>query len=510
MRYAAGSQNATFTVAAEVPTITFTVANQTYGVAPITLAATSASSGAITYALVSGPASASGTTVTITGVGTVVLSATQGANGNYATGTQNATFTVAAEVPTISFALANQTYGVAPVTVAATSASAGVMTYALVSGPASVSGTTVTITGAGTVVLSATQAANGNYASGSQNATFTVAAEVPAINFSVANQTYGVAPITVTATSASAGAMTYALVSGPASVSGATVTITGAGTVVLSATQAANGNYAAAAQNTSFAVALGVPLLVFAPIAAQNTDSVPFLVSASSQSTGAITYAVVSGPATVAGSMVNLTGIGTVTLSASQIASGNYTSAVATVSFTVASGFVLSPSSGNSGSATTMPGGAASYSLALTTVSGTTTFPDVMTFTVSGLPTGAVATFSPSTIVAGSGPTTVTLTIQTSTSQASTHESPFPYGPVAPFIIGLLLPLLAPKRSRLRLRLAQCFPVLLLVSLGVVAALSGCGVPAHTSPPQSYTMVVTVTDATTGAHSSTNLTLTVQ
>src|ERR1019366_1731154 len=158
------------------PTISFSVANQTYGGAPFAVAATSNSTGAFTYSVVSGPASASGATVTISGVGTVVLQAAQAANENYAAGAQTTSFNVAAETPTISFSVANQTYGGAPFAVAATSNSTGAFTYSVVSGPASVSGSTVTVTGVGTVVLQAAQAANGNYAAGTQTASLNVAA----------------------------------------------------------------------------------------------------------------------------------------------------------------------------------------------------------------------------------------------------------------------------------------------------------------------------------------------
>jgi hypothetical protein len=73
--------------------------------------------------------------------------------GNYATGSKNATFTAATATPTVSFTVANQTFGVAPISVTATSASSGTFTYAVVSGPVSFSGNTVTINGAGPVVL---------------------------------------------------------------------------------------------------------------------------------------------------------------------------------------------------------------------------------------------------------------------------------------------------------------------------------------------------------------------
>jgi hypothetical protein len=158
------------------PTITFAVPNQTFGAAPFAVSASSNSPGQITYSVVSGPATISGSAVTITGVGTVVLQASQAASGNYAAATQNASFTVSAGAPTITFAVPNQTYGAAPFTVSASSNSPGQIAYSVISGPATISGSTLTITGTGTVVLQASQAASGNYAAATQNVSFTVSA----------------------------------------------------------------------------------------------------------------------------------------------------------------------------------------------------------------------------------------------------------------------------------------------------------------------------------------------
>ena len=174
--------------------------------------------------------------------------ASEAADSNYAAATKNATFTVTAGTPTISFTVANQTYGTAPFAVSATSNSTGAFTYSVVSGPATISGSTVTLTGAGTVTLMASEAADSNYAAATKNATFTVTAGTPTISFTVANQTYGTAPFAVSATSNSTGAFTYSVVSGPATISGSTVTLTGAGTVTLMASEAADSNYAAATQ----------------------------------------------------------------------------------------------------------------------------------------------------------------------------------------------------------------------------------------------------------------------
>ena len=207
--------------------------------------------------MVSGPATISGATVTLTGAGTVVLQASEAADSNYTAGSKNATFTVGLGTPTIAFTVSNQTYGAAPFAVAATSNSTGAFTYTVVSGPATISGATVTLTGAGTVVLMASEAADSNYTAGSKNATFTVGLATPTIAFTVSNQTYGAAPFAVSATSNSTGAFTYTVVSGPATISGATVTLTGAGTVVLMASEAADSNYTAGTKNATFTVGLG-------------------------------------------------------------------------------------------------------------------------------------------------------------------------------------------------------------------------------------------------------------
>ena len=57
-------------------------------------------------------------------------------------------------------------------------------------------------------------------------------------------------------------------------------------------------------------------VLTFAPITAQVDGNAPFAVSATSASSGAVTYSVVSGPATISGNTVTLTGVGTVVLNA--------------------------------------------------------------------------------------------------------------------------------------------------------------------------------------------------
>jgi streptogramin lyase len=79
------------------PTIVFTVANHHTQDRPFTVSATSNSSGALTYSVVSGPATISGSTVTLTGIaGPVMLMVAQAATASYAAGSQTASFQVIA------------------------------------------------------------------------------------------------------------------------------------------------------------------------------------------------------------------------------------------------------------------------------------------------------------------------------------------------------------------------------------------------------------------------------
>jgi hypothetical protein len=259
----ATSGAATLTLEPIGPTLSFApVTTQTYGGAAFAVGATSASSGIVTYSVASGPATVVGNMVTATGVGTIVLNASQAANGNYAAATTTTSIPVITEVPTLSFApVASQTYGSATFEVSATSASSGAVTYSVASGPATIVGNMVTATGAGTIVLNASQAANGNYAAATTTTSIPVTTEVPTLSFApIATQTYGGAAFAVSATSASSGAVTYSVASGPATIVGNVVTTTGAGTIVLNASQAANGNYAAATTTSSVTVNNSIPV----------------------------------------------------------------------------------------------------------------------------------------------------------------------------------------------------------------------------------------------------------
>lgn len=161
-----------------------------------------------------------------------------------------------------------------------------------------------------------------------------------------------------------------------------------------------------------------------------------------------------------------------------------------------------------------VPGATASYQFTLTPQSGT--FGSGVTLTVAGLPSGATASFAPSSIAAGtSGAVSSALTIQTPKQAASLGRSTKPLS--MPFALSLLsLPVFFSRRTRKKMSaIALSSRILCLLLLAGAAALSGCGSGGFFAQAQkSYTLTVTATSAAAGSSpavsQSTTVTLTVQ
>ncbi|HEY3322789.1 MAG TPA: PQQ-binding-like beta-propeller repeat protein, partial [Planctomycetota bacterium] len=337
-----------FNVAQASQTITFgSLANKTYGDAPFTVSATGGASGNPVTFFVSGPATATGTngsTITLIGAGLVIVRASQAGNANYnAAPDVDQSFNVSQASQTITFgSLANRTYGDAPFTVSATGGASGnPVTFAIANGPATINGSEITLTGAGLLTVRASQAGNANYSAAPDvDQTFNVAQASQTITFgSLANKTYGDAPFTVSATGGASGnPVTFAIANGPATINGSEITLTGAGLLTVRASQAGNANYSAAPDvDRSFNVAQASQTITFGSLANKTYGDAPFTVSATGGASGnPVTFAIASGPATINGNEVTITGAGLVTVRASQLGNANY-SAAASVdqSFTV-------------------------------------------------------------------------------------------------------------------------------------------------------------------------------
>ena len=184
--YTSATTTTTLTVTAVTPTLTgfaLSSASVAYGAsAPTITPPSSASGGAITYASSdTAVATVSGSTITLVGAGSTTFTATQAADGNYTSATTTTTLTVTAATPTLTgFALssASVAYGAsAPTITPPSSASGGAITYASRdTAVATVSGSTITLVGAGSTTFTATQAADGNYTSATTTTTLTVTA----------------------------------------------------------------------------------------------------------------------------------------------------------------------------------------------------------------------------------------------------------------------------------------------------------------------------------------------
>ncbi len=161
-------------------------------------------------------------------------------------------------------------------------------------------------------------------------------------------------------------------------------------------------------------------------------------------------------------------------------------------------------------SGTLQAGGTAGISLIVSPANGAGVIPYAIALSSSGLPAGVTAVFSPASVPAGSGATTVTLTIQLP--QTLTAGGSNIVGRLMRLSLALLLIPFAGRLRRNGKRLVRLVSVLLLSIAGwaAMAGLSGCaslgGFPGQS--PRTYTVTVT---GTSGALShSTTVTLTVE
>ena len=155
----------------------------------------------------------------------------------------------------------------------------------------------------------------------------------------LADQIYGAAPFTVSATASSGLPVTFASTTAAVcTVSGSTVTLVAAGTCTVQATQAGNATYAAAPKvNRSFSVAKASQTITFGALHDQALGTAPFTITATASSGLAVALAsTTKAVCTVNAGKVTLVLAGVCTIQASQAGNANYSAAtVVAQSFTV-------------------------------------------------------------------------------------------------------------------------------------------------------------------------------
>jgi len=238
-------------------------------------------------------------------------------------------------------------YGAASITLSAT-ASSGLAVSFSITGPATLSGTTLTFTGTGNVVITASQSGNAIYAAASSvqqtivvnTATLTVGVSgTPSRIFGTANPafTYAITGFISPDTQANSvtGAPILSTAAVPKSPAGSYPITVAQGTL---ADSSAN-NYAFATVNGSLTVTgSAAQSIIFPALANYPNNDTSVQLSAYATSGLPITYTVNSGPATVSGSTLYVTGTGAVSITASQPGNASFAAATA-----VAQSFTAQP-----------------------------------------------------------------------------------------------------------------------------------------------------------------------
>ena len=265
--------------------------------------------------------------------GTNILTVTAyDAKGNKASQTLTVLYTTTNQDQTITFpTIVDYTFGDSAIHLVAAASSGFPITFNVVSGPAAVTGNNIlTFTGAGAVTVEASQlGGNGFNPATPVDVSFNVGRANQSIAFNpLPTHAASDAPFALTATTSSGLPVYFDIVSGPAVLDGnSVVTLLGGGTVAIAAWQTGNSNYnAAATVQNSFAVVKVPQTISFGPLSDQKAGDAPFAISATSDSGLPVSFSV-SGPATLSGNIVTLTGPGTVSITASQPGNNTYSAA---------------------------------------------------------------------------------------------------------------------------------------------------------------------------------------
>jgi hypothetical protein len=399
-------------------------------------AVSAAASSGLAVAFSADPSSAgvctvSGSTVSFAGSGTCTINANQSGNGSYQAAAQvQQSFAVGFGAQTISFTstppspagvgdpdyvvAADATSGLA-VVFSADASSAGVCT---------VSGSSVSLVGAGTCTIDADQPGDATHQAAPQvQQSLSVGPGAPAPSVQSINFT------STTPSGATAGGPTYAVSAtassglpvafsadassaGVCAVSGSTVSFVGSGTCTIDADQSGNGIYVAAPQvQQSFAVGLASQTIGFTstPPGSAVVGGGGYTVAATASSGLPVAFSLSAGSAgvcTISGASVSFVGGGTCTIDANQSGNGSYQAAPqAQQSFTVAA--TPPPKSPQSISFTSTPPAGATVGGPAYAVTATASSGLAVVFSATGSSAG-VCTVSGSTVsFVGSGTCTI-------------------------------------------------------------------------------------------------------
>ena len=311
----------------------------------ITLTATG--TGTLTYTVVASPThgtlsgAAPGLTYTPTsgysGADSFTFKANNGTDSNVATVSLTVTAGSSQQGQTITFAapVTPVIYGAAPVSLGATASSGLSVSYA-VTGPATFSGASLSFTGVGTVAVTASQAGNSSYSAAvpvqrqivvnaaplsvalSGNPTRVFGAPNPVFAYTIGPFVNG-----DTQASATTGSPLVTTAAVPRSPAGNYAVTVAQGTL-------AAANYTLSFTGGQLTVTGGAVQSIFFPALANFAHGSTVQLAATTTSGLPVSFSV-SGPATLNGSVLTVTGAGTVTVTASQPGDTNFSGAASVV-----------------------------------------------------------------------------------------------------------------------------------------------------------------------------------
>lgn len=334
-----GTGSATVTVVEKTPqNISFTtIPDKNYGETPFVLSATSDSGLPVSFNLLSGPALLSGSTMTITGAGVITIEANQAGDATYGPASMQQTITVDPATLVVIADDLGITYGddIPNLTFSYAGFVNGEDESDLTNVPsASTIATNVSDAGTYDILLSGGTA--NNYDFSYQSGELTIGK---------ADQTVSITPIShkliddssfdIIASSSSGLVLSY-VVSGPATISGSTITLSGSeGTIQVDVTQVGNSNYNAVMNSISFEVIDPNQVIMFTTIGAKTYGQNEVELVATSNSGLPVSFSIMNGPATITGNLLDITGVGEVTVAASQSGDAIYNPSAEQQTFTV-------------------------------------------------------------------------------------------------------------------------------------------------------------------------------
>ena len=286
----------------------------------------------------SGVVSFTGNKVSIIGAGSTVVLVTQNQDSKYNSSTTTFTINVDKADPTINVSDITKTFDDPDFTIPVTSNSSGTLSlFALTPNIISLVGDSASILGAGTTIVSVTQAESSNFNSLTVSLNVTINKKsTHTISISDIFKTYGDPVFTLNPISSSTGSYTFTPdIAGVVSITNNLVSITRAGTTTITVNQSADQNYEATSTTFKIFVGKGVSSLNFADITKTFGDE-SFTITPTTNSTGAITYTVSDtriGSAT--GNLIAINGAGSTKIKIEQSSDDKFNSKIIYVNLTV-------------------------------------------------------------------------------------------------------------------------------------------------------------------------------